>query len=94
MNADADKAALPSIQVESLAARCVRVLARVRKIWTGRRALTRLSDFSDHELQDIGLTREDLRRVYAGPFFADPTEPLHGLARARTRGRIKPRRGA
>ncbi|WP_274426289.1 DUF1127 domain-containing protein [Chelativorans sp. YIM 93263] len=89
----ADKAVLPlSIQLETLAVRCVRALDRIRKIWTGRRAMLHLTELSDHELHDIGLTREDLHRVYSVPLFADPTEPLQGLARARTRGRIRPQR--
>lgn len=41
-----------------------------------RRVMTELSQFDDHMLSDIGLTRGDLRDASAAPFFNDPTRVL------------------
>jgi uncharacterized protein YjiS (DUF1127 family) len=51
--------------------------------FTGRHAVNRLCDLSDHELQDIGLTRADLAIVMRTPIGADPTVRLNAIARER-----------
>lgn len=51
--------------------------------FTGRHAVNRLCHLSDHELQDIGLTRADLAIVMRAPIGADPTARLNELARER-----------
>lgn len=48
---------------------------RVRSL-NNRRAIARLSDFDDHQLADIGLTRQDLSRALQLPFGADPAAEL------------------
>jgi len=46
-----------------------------------RRVAGRLEHLSDHELSDIGLTRDDLRFGKSMPFNADPTAELSRRAR-------------
>ncbi|MDP2118514.1 MAG: DUF1127 domain-containing protein [Hoeflea sp.] len=46
-----------------------------------RRVVGNLEQLSDHELSDIGLTREDLRFGKSVPFNADPTTELARRAR-------------
>ena len=46
-----------------------------------RRVVGNLEQLSDHELSDIGLTREDLRFGRSVPFNADPTAELARRAR-------------
>ncbi len=48
-----------------------------------RRVLKDLSNFNDHELADIGLSRQDLRDVTALPLSVDPTGLLAARALAR-----------
>ncbi len=57
-----------------------KVTALVRAL-LNRRAAGKLQQLSDHQLADIGLTRDDLRRGYAVPFSADPTIELARSAR-------------
>jgi uncharacterized protein YjiS (DUF1127 family) len=46
-----------------------------------RRFARKLEELSDHELSDIGLTRDDVRRGFSVPFTADPTVELARRAR-------------
>jgi uncharacterized protein YjiS (DUF1127 family) len=56
----------------------VRALARAL---LNRRVAGRLDQLSDHELSDIGLTRDDLQFGKSMPFNADPTAELARRAR-------------
>lgn len=58
--------------------------ARALLRWfSGKHAVNRLCDLSDHELTDIGLTRADLAMVRRAPFGADPTSRLAEIAHER-----------
>ena len=54
--------------------------ARAWRVFTNRRHVTQLKDWSDEQLKDIGLTRSDVRRALALPFYQDPTSLLSGAA--------------
>ena len=56
------------------------VKALVRAL-LNRRVAGKLDHLSDHELSDIGLTRDDLRFGKSMPFNADPTTELARRAR-------------
>jgi uncharacterized protein YjiS (DUF1127 family) len=45
-----------------------------------RRELSRLLDWEDEALADIGITRDDLRSALSRPFWCDPTTALAGRA--------------
>ncbi|OCW57082.1 DUF1127 domain-containing protein [Hoeflea olei] len=49
-----------------------------------RRQLGKLHELSDHELCDIGLTRDDLHFNRSFPFSADPTAEIARRARRNT----------
>lgn len=52
-----------------------------------RRQLTSLTEFDDHMLADIGLTRDDIRVALDLPFAHDPSVELqHRALRNRSRG--------
>lgn len=53
----------------------------VTKALFNRRVAHRLDQLSDHELSDIGLTRDDLRHGFSMPLTADPTVELARRAR-------------
>jgi len=59
----------------------VKALARAM---FNRRVIGNLEQLSDHELSDIGLTRDDLRFGRSVPFTADPTTELARRARRNT----------
>jgi uncharacterized protein YjiS (DUF1127 family) len=46
-------------------------LVRVVKNWKARSDLKRLAAMDDYMLRDIGLTREELRRLASRPLHAD-----------------------
>lgn len=48
-----------------------------------RRTAVRLSELSDWELADIGLTRDDVRAAFRNRMTVDPTPELEILARSR-----------
>jgi uncharacterized protein YjiS (DUF1127 family) len=55
--------------------------------WNARRHLKTLSEFDDHMLADIGITREDVRWALDLPFAYDPGIELQRRAlRNRARG--------
>ncbi|MCZ4290818.1 DUF1127 domain-containing protein [Hoeflea alexandrii] len=56
------------------------VKALVRAL-RNRRVAGKLDQLSDHELSDIGLTRDDLQFGKSMPFNADPTAELARRAR-------------
>lgn len=49
------------------------MIARAWRVFNNRRQFAELKDWSDEQLKDIGLTRSDVRRALAQPFYADPT---------------------
>ncbi|WP_011579532.1 MULTISPECIES: DUF1127 domain-containing protein [Chelativorans] len=63
--------------------RLARTVSDMLRLWSNRRAMRRLSELSDWELVDIGLTREDITRAYDGPILNDPTRHLEQIVRAR-----------
>jgi uncharacterized protein YjiS (DUF1127 family) len=46
-----------------------------------RRQLTDLADCDDHQLSDIGITRDDLQVALSEPLWRDPTTALARRAR-------------
>ena len=64
-----------------------RAAVHLQRAWARRRDLARLREFDDHQLADIGVTREDLRWALTQPFLHDPTAALqHRALRNRARG--------
>ena len=51
-----------------------------------RRQLTDLADCDDHQLSDIGITRDDLQIALSEPLWPDPTRALARRARTRSPG--------
>jgi len=51
------------------------------KAMFNRRLARKIEELSDHELSDIGLTRDDVRLGFAMPLTADPTVELARRAR-------------
>jgi uncharacterized protein YjiS (DUF1127 family) len=57
------------------------------RAWSNRRRLADLSEFDDHMLADLGLTRGDLRQALDLPFAHDPSLALQRRAlQNRSRG--------
>jgi len=54
------------------------MVARAWRVFDNRRKFTELKYWSDEQLKDIGLTRSDVRRALARPFYTDPTSLLNG----------------
>lgn len=54
--------------------------ARAWRVFKNRRHVTELAYWSDEQLKDIGLTRSDVRRALALPFYRDPTSLLSNLS--------------
>lgn len=69
--------------LSSLLAVSGKVKALLRALFN-RRVVGNLERLSDHELSDIGLTRDDLRFGRSVPFNADPTTELARRARRNT----------
>ena len=65
----------------------LRFAAATARSWKRRSDLARLREFDDHQLDDIGITREDLSWALALPFSHDPTHALEERAlRRRSHG--------
>lgn len=63
----------------TLLGRLMRKVANLRVALTSysnRRQISKLMLFSDHELKDIGLTRDDVRYAMRGGRFDDPSADL------------------
>lgn len=50
------------------------------RTWSRRRKLVKLSDLDDHQLADIGISREDLSWALNLPFSHDPSLALQDRA--------------
>ncbi len=57
--------------------------ARAWRVFANRRHFAELQDWSDEQLNDIGLTRSDVRRALAQPFYTDPSSLVTGSAASR-----------
>ncbi len=68
-----------------LLAAATRMAETALRSWAKRRNLVKLSDLDDHQLADIGITREDLRWALNLPFSHDPGLALQDRA-LRNRG--------
>jgi uncharacterized protein YjiS (DUF1127 family) len=79
----AERPSLPA-QVSSGLARILLWPARVLR---ARSELAALAALSDHELRDIGLTRQDLRGATALPLHESPTPFLAAVVSERRRAR-------
>ncbi|MGB8817724.1 MAG: DUF1127 domain-containing protein [Rhizobiaceae bacterium] len=66
--------------IAATAAAAVEKAGNLYRAWQNRRELYRLSDMSDRELQDIGLSRSDLFIARDVPASIDPTARLGALA--------------
>ncbi len=65
----------------------VRDLSAAFRSWNKRRQLKTLSEFDDHLLADIGVTKDDVRWALDLPFAYDPGVELQRRAlRNRVRG--------
>jgi uncharacterized protein YjiS (DUF1127 family) len=63
----------------AVATRAFERIATFFRVWKNRRAFDRLSEMTDTELADIGLTRSDLHAAINAPFGSDPTARLRGM---------------
>lgn len=81
---------IASQSIPSEAGILLTVLRRAQDVfgaWKGRREVATLTDFDDHLLADIGLTRGDVREALDLPFSYDPGRELQVRAsRSRMRG--------
>ncbi|MCX2723911.1 DUF1127 domain-containing protein [Roseibium salinum] len=50
---------------------------RAWRVYSNRRQIAELKHWTDDQLKDIGLTRSDVRRALAQPFYSDPTSVLN-----------------
>ncbi|WP_269583679.1 DUF1127 domain-containing protein [Roseibium sp. Sym1] len=60
------------------------MIARAWRVFNNRRQFAELKHWSDEQLEDIGLTRSDVRRALAGPFYTDPTSVVSAASMQRT----------
>ncbi|MES0880256.1 DUF1127 domain-containing protein [Roseibium sp. SCP14] len=51
--------------------------ARAWRVFNNRRQYAELKYWTDEQLKDIGLTRGDVRRALAQPFYVDPSSILN-----------------
>ncbi|PVB63135.1 DUF1127 domain-containing protein [Labrenzia sp. 011] len=63
------------------------MVARAWRVFNNRRQFAELKDWSDEQLEDVGLTRSDVRRAMAEPFYRDPTSSLLNASPAPLRRR-------
>lgn len=70
----------------ALSTRAVVAVMKLYRAWQNRRAFYRLSDLTDRELQDIGLTRADLHVAVIAPLGMDPTARLRSIVETRQAG--------
>lgn len=77
------------LQRESTSRRALRTALHILgwpfRMWEARQNLAQLAGMSEHELRDIGLTRQDLYDVSGYPLDQDPTAILSNRVAARRR---------
>ncbi len=61
------------------------LIARLWRNWTTRRAVSRLADYDDYILRDIGVTREDVSWAAGRPLTVNAALALEERSQARTR---------
>ena len=71
--------------MRKFAALVLRAAAWPVRVAAARAAMTEFARMSDHDLKDIGLTRQDVRDATSLVLDDDPTRLLAGRAAARTR---------
>ena len=54
----------------------ISVLRSLRTSLRNRSEVSALAEMTDHQLADIGLTRDDVRSALAAPLACDPAESL------------------
>ncbi|TWH00618.1 uncharacterized protein DUF1127 [Mesorhizobium sp. J18] len=59
--------------------RVLRALNALFRTWRNRGEMRRLSEMTEWELADIGLTRRDLALACDGPMSSDPTRILQRI---------------
>lgn len=67
----------------AFATRMIGGIVALVRAWKNRSAFNRLSEMSEAELADIGLTRGDLHAAIDKAFASDPTAKLRSLANQR-----------
>ncbi len=70
-------------------------MALVTRVWrlaVNRRQVNQLSNLTDAQLEDIGLTRSDLRCARQVSLFNDPSQVLSAWARERSLEKQLPKR--
>ncbi|MBZ9676885.1 DUF1127 domain-containing protein [Mesorhizobium sp. ES1-1] len=60
-----------------------RWLARLLRAILNRRQVVAMLEMDEHELKDMGLSRQDVRQVLKLPLWLDPSSPLNEVARRR-----------
>ncbi len=60
-------------------------LRRMVRSWIAKRSLRRLEQLDDYMLNDIGLTRDDLRLAQRLPYDVDPIDEMARLRDQRLR---------
>ncbi len=53
------------------------LVTRAWRVFKNRRQFAELKYWTDEQLKDVGLTRSDVRRAMAQPFYTDPTSLLN-----------------
>jgi uncharacterized protein YjiS (DUF1127 family) len=66
-------------------------LRRLVRSWIAKRSLRRLETLDDYMLNDIGMTRDDLRHAMKLPYDVDPIEEMSRLRDQRMRRGLKSR---
>lgn len=72
---------------EAIATRAASLAMTPVRFYRSRAVMARLAALSDHELQDIGVTRTDLNAVTGLPSEVDPTHALAQIVQERRRWR-------
>jgi uncharacterized protein YjiS (DUF1127 family) len=54
-------------------------IQRLIRNWTSRHAVAKLEKLSDHQLRDVGLSRDDLLRLKSLPLDVDPASEMERL---------------
>lgn len=67
----------------SLISALTRLIAAAWRGVSNRKQIAKLQDLTDAQLQDIGLTRGDVRQALRTPLFTDPSPVLTAWARER-----------